>query len=415
MELTLKEVHPHLGIFRGNIGDDCGTSNSFGFANSPGERVFFILNKKGEDVGYLNGTTVELPSGEKAFFVNTISGKRVSGTMTESIFSSLVTDEVQDALGVKEIVLLGEENTRGGNINFSIIQNVYDQSRGRPVRVSFPDEEVRRLIGEEVVSSGYDSAEYLQNANYLNAPTSELSVKVEKREFGVFLERGISVEEDLSEGEKFIIFISNSETALRLGINFPEDFRVTRSSLDQLYPDGLRDNDVIMLVEYFLENNNKIDTESLKFLLGRISEKIGSINIHFMISTAIRERIDPEALKVLLAQIPENMEGSYISSMFESAISRNMAPEILEILLDRIPENMENKYIASMVVAALKEEVDPEILKILLDRIPENIEGIYVSIMVNAAIIKRIDPETLKFLLSRIPENIGDVSVPFHG
>ena len=205
MALTLREVHPHLGIFRGNVGDDCGTSNSFGFANSPNERVFFILNNKGEDVGYLSGTIVELPSGEKAFFVNTVSGKRVSGTMTESIFSSLVTDEVKDALGVKEIVLLGEQNTR--NINFSIIMNVYNQSRGKAVKVSFPDEEVRRVIGEEVIVSGYDSAENLQNANYLNAPTSEVSVKVGKEGvWSLFGEGYIRTRESFGRRETYCFY-----------------------------------------------------------------------------------------------------------------------------------------------------------------------------------------------------------------
>ena len=407
VELTLREVHPHLGIFRGNIGDDCGTSNSFGFANSPNERVFFILNNKGEDVGYLNGTTVELPSGEKAFFVNTISGKRVSGTMTESIFSSLVIDEVKDALGVREIVLLGEQNTR--NINFSIIQNVYGQSRGRAVRVYFPDEEVRRVIGEEVVSSEYDSAENLQNANYLNAPTSELSVKVEKRDFGISLERGISVQENLSEGEKFILFINNPETASRLGINFPEDFKVTRSSLDQLFPDGMNDDEVTILVEYFLRHKNWIDSETLRFLLGQISGNVDGDVIRNMVNIAIKERIDPETLKVLFSRIPESTDGRNIESMVNYAIRERIDPETLKVLLGRIPENIESRYLTYMVRVAIKEKVDPETLKVLLDRIPENIAGNEIRLMVETAIEEKINPESLKLLLGRIPENIdGD-------
>ena len=66
--LTLVEVHPLLSVFRGYIGGDCATSCSFAYPYSPEEKVFFILNKKGEDVGYLNGTIVNLENGGQSFF-----------------------------------------------------------------------------------------------------------------------------------------------------------------------------------------------------------------------------------------------------------------------------------------------------------------------------------------------------------
>ena len=354
-------------------------------------------------MGYLNGTIVELPSGEKAFFVNTVSGKRVSGMMTESIFSSLVTDEVKDALGVREIVLLGEQNTR--NINFSIIQNVYNQSRGKAVRISFPDAEVRRMIGGEVIASGYDSAENLQNANYLNAPTSELSVKVKKRDFGISLERGISARERLSEGEEFIIFINGPATALRLGINIPDDLRVTRTYIDQLFPDGMSDNDAIMLVRYVLLNSKNTDPEAFKFIFSQVPKNTDDRTISFIVKFAIRERIDPEALKVLFSRIPGNIKGKYMNDMVETALIVKIDPEALKILLGRIPEGIENEWFTNIFRMLMLNKVDPEVLNFLLHRIPQSIENEDIMFMVNTALNVKIDLEILKLLLNRIPEN----------
>ena len=109
--LKLVEVHPYLGIFRGYVGSDCSVECAFGFPNDPNYRVFFILNQKDEDIGYVTGTKVFLPNGSAAFFINTINGLKVSGATTEIIFSTF--SKIREALGVKEIVILRTDNQRG--------------------------------------------------------------------------------------------------------------------------------------------------------------------------------------------------------------------------------------------------------------------------------------------------------------
>ena len=88
--LKLVEVHPYLGIFRGYVGSDCSLECAFGFPNNPNYRVFFILNQKGEDIGYVTGEKVFLPDRSTAFFINTINGLKVSGATTEIIFSAFL-------------------------------------------------------------------------------------------------------------------------------------------------------------------------------------------------------------------------------------------------------------------------------------------------------------------------------------
>ena len=173
--LNLVEVPPELGIFRGNVGDDCATTHSFGYANSPLERVFIIHNKRGEEVGYLNGSHITLPNGEKGFFINTIAGKNISGAMTDTIFSGM--EKAKEALGVEKIVLLGNRQEKN-NINYIAIRDSYQKHRGQTVRLSFPDEKIRDVIDQ----GSYDSAKYLEEANLLDNTNSNTAIFVREQE-----------------------------------------------------------------------------------------------------------------------------------------------------------------------------------------------------------------------------------------
>ena len=252
-QLTLTEVHPHVGVFRGNLGDDCATTHSFGYANSPLERVFFISNKEGKAVGYVNGTMVNLSNGKKAFFINTISGPRVSGTMTEAIFSGFTKS--QEALGVDDIVILGKNNL-SKNINFSIIREGYENSWGNPVTLTFRDEGVRNIIAKHVDSSSYDSATRNKNAYYLKDPEVGVAVEVERRPFQNFeisdLSRTISIRNQLRT------LSLSPELAKTLG----------------LHPDL---TDIIGRQNFinFLSNEDNLDTHSYEQKITEILKKFG--------------------------------------------------------------------------------------------------------------------------------------------
>ena len=179
-QLSLVEIPPLLGIFRGNVGGDCSTSHSSGYANSPMERVFIIRNKRGEDVGYVNGTHVTLPDGEKGFFVNTIAGANISGAMANTVLAGI--EKAKESLGVKKIVLLGSRQ-EGGNINYTPIRDSYQKHRGETVRITFPDAKIRKTI-EKFGGGGYDSAEYLEEASYLRDTDEGVKVFVENRDKG---------------------------------------------------------------------------------------------------------------------------------------------------------------------------------------------------------------------------------------
>ena len=215
--LTLTEVHPHLAIFRGNLGGDCATSFSCGYSNSPMERVFFISNARGEAVGYLNGTTVKLPNGENAFFINTVAGPKISGLMTESIFSAIA--KAKDNLGVEDVVILGKDRVHGGNINYSVIRSAYDNAQGDPVKITFEDRDIRKIIGKHHPISNYDRAENLTNAHYLKESNANIVIQVEKQPFhGTYSSMR---RKEISPIDRFRIFELSPALASRLEIAPP--------------------------------------------------------------------------------------------------------------------------------------------------------------------------------------------------
>ena len=203
-ELSLVEVPPALGIFKGNVAGDCATRTAFGYVNSPLERTFVVMNRRGEDVGYLAGTHVRLPEGEKGFFINTISGAKISGAMTDTIFSGM--EKAKGELGVEKLVMLGSSQ-ESHNINYTIIQNAYKKHRGGSVRISFPDKKIREAIR---MRKEFESEAHLADANHVVGTDEDITVFVKERArakgknstVAEFLENN----EDVSEEELGLIF-----------------------------------------------------------------------------------------------------------------------------------------------------------------------------------------------------------------
>ena len=210
--LKLVEVHPCLGIFRGYIGSDCSVEHAFGFPNDPNYRVFFILNQKGEDIGYVTGAKVFLPNGSTAFFINTINGLKVSIATTEIIFSTF--SKIRAELGVEEIVILGASN-RGSNLNYETIRETYRQYSGEFVRISFEDRtrHLRKIIASHTHSAG-ENPKNFKGANYLNDPNIDVRVDVEERSFGISIPA-----KEISRKDQLWITLQNENLAQQLKFN----------------------------------------------------------------------------------------------------------------------------------------------------------------------------------------------------
>ncbi len=163
--VAIREVPPHLGIFRGCTGGDCSSQYSFPYPNDPNERVFFIesvgpgaaeLGAK-KLKGYVSATTVQLEDGRKALYVITISGSHVSAADTEIILRGLKKN--QEALEVGEI-LLPVAHGLAGLINFPEIRGVFEShsSGKKPIRFHYLNPEIRSQI--ETFQSQYNTGTY---------------------------------------------------------------------------------------------------------------------------------------------------------------------------------------------------------------------------------------------------------------
>lgn len=85
--ITLYEVHPYIGIFRGCIGGDCSTTSSWPYPNSPFEHVF-IVYEKDRPVGYMSATRLITETGP-TLYVKDLTGKQLPDAVAEAVINSL--------------------------------------------------------------------------------------------------------------------------------------------------------------------------------------------------------------------------------------------------------------------------------------------------------------------------------------
>ena len=450
--LTLTEVHPYHGIFRGNLGGDCSTSHSFGFANSPMERVFFITNKKGEGVGYVNGSKVFLPDdGQSAFLINTVAGARVSGIMTETILSALARSK--SALGVDEVVIIGEQNL-GDNINYEIIRGVYRKFLGKPVKVTFHDKETRKIIGDVLDFSAYDSVSVLENARYLKLPDTEVAVGIEKRPFALPGGEGAAT---LTGVQKLTVAVySPREMASALNITVPS---IRGESFSDLFKNdeglkvaeykkeimevstsfGVEEEEMleVLKTDYLLGMTKAADAFDLQNIeevlalmdklkksldikdlliiferaliyktdseiLGKVMERMPG-NFLSMFKSALEYRVDPQILGKIMERLPLEIDAGNFSNMFHSALANEVDPQILGKIMERLPLEIDAGNFSNMFHSALANEVDPQILGKVMDRMPGEIDAGNFSSMFSIAFIYRADPQILGKIMERLP------------
>ncbi len=219
-KLTLVEVHPSIGVFRGYIGGDCSSSQCFGYPYSSKERVFFILNKRGEDVGYLNGAMVNTTvDGKKAFLVNGLAGARISKEMATIIFAGL--SKSSQALGVDEVLILNQENHLS-HLDYTEIRRAFESHVGAVVLVTFLDRSSRKVIDKYSITNTYDNPDTLsighriENIEEIREGTS---VTTSERPFESPQLENFKVS-DLKPREVFFLNMSHPNIAQEWGIDW---------------------------------------------------------------------------------------------------------------------------------------------------------------------------------------------------
>ena len=416
-QLTLTEVHPHLAIFRGHLGGDCATTHSFGFANSPLERVFFISNKRGESVGYVNGTTVSLKDGRSAFFINTVAGARVSGMMAEKIF--LAFSKVKHALGVEEVVLLGQENTNG-NINYSLIRDAYKKSRGGAIQIFFGDEKIREVIKESNYGE-YDMPERLKSANFLKTRDMPITVNLETRPFvpEVPVGEGLVLPEIMDEEIAVSILkflVKNGGTARdleKLLPHLPDKFdersvvRLFESALthkaEPEYLDAIMDFLPVELDGKFASQmfwfalKFRTDTKYLDRVLGHLSKGLDSYHASLMLSDAFCfEKAGLECLDKIVDHLPERLDSQDVFRVLQRALEyRQTDLRYVDKILQHLPENLDSYSAQGIFEILLRYRVDAKYLAKVLDHLPGELDDYYASQMLQSALRRGLGPEFL--------------------
>lgn len=161
--VLLKEIPPWLAILRGLIAGDCGTAQSFPYPNDPHEKTFLILDAEKSSKGIVTVTEVEVSSPQssirqKALYVVTVSGRRVTAADTEIIFRGLEKEKVK--LGVQDIVLPSKKNILE-LINYSDIRGVYQHH----IENSLLSKEFQNLQGKKKIELQNQS---VSKIHYLN-------------------------------------------------------------------------------------------------------------------------------------------------------------------------------------------------------------------------------------------------------
>ncbi len=222
-QVSLQEIQPSVGIFRGLIAGDCASKLSFPYPNDPNERVFVILDSKtNAPKGIISSTNVSIKNNngdmEDALYVITIAGKKLKAGDIELIFRGL--EKMKVSLGVKHIVLPEKKNLPG-LINYPSILGVYQQyaSLGNNIKIVYKNQGIRKNIEDfksENNTGIYDKMENNQQGVILHISPDNLDdsalTTVQKERYAQMIESKIMSKEEM------ILFALQQHAAKRYDI-----------------------------------------------------------------------------------------------------------------------------------------------------------------------------------------------------
>lgn len=178
--LFLQEVPPQLAYLRGLIAGDCATEYSAGYANSPFERVFFILDDKGETKGYLS-TTKTTVAGKPNLYLHTLTGRRISAADASVVLTGVLQN--LELFGVNQATVASETQIPK-LINFvgprEEVNKVGSSEGSAVVTQTYLDQELRAVIDKASAIPDYDNAAANASARKPGTLPDHVKVKVTK-------------------------------------------------------------------------------------------------------------------------------------------------------------------------------------------------------------------------------------------
>jgi len=170
-EITLKEVPPYLGIFRGFVGGDCSTQFTYLFPYAPNEKTFFVIDPEGVPRGYVMATRLRI-QGANALYVHDIVGPTLSRRMVDMILWGLQGELAR--FGARYLVLPNEKRIFDNN-NYEFLRtHLQSYVAGLPgLRLQYEDAAIRtdlKNLGQFAVD--YDSPEANPSGHIFNPPRS---------------------------------------------------------------------------------------------------------------------------------------------------------------------------------------------------------------------------------------------------
>lgn len=165
--MKIREVPPVIGLFRGFAGNDCSTTCSFPYVNSPNESTFVVYDASDKVKGYIQGTKV-LVHEEPYFYLHTIAGPRISTSEALSILS--VFSRSAHRMGYKDLALPPLEKIQG-LINFIPIREAFLKAiTTESMPLSYEDSEIRKSLKTTFrIVKNYDDVEYNSHGFKLNS------------------------------------------------------------------------------------------------------------------------------------------------------------------------------------------------------------------------------------------------------
>lgn len=145
-QIRIEEVPPELGIFRGFFGQDCATSESFAYVNSPLEHTFFIYSDDGKPLAYAAGTQIFF-NGKRAFYLHTINGPDITPIQVDQVFRAFY--QLRAKLNSDAIVFPIPDRV-SQNMNYALIKSIYLKNigDGKPGAITYRDSPVRGELNQ---------------------------------------------------------------------------------------------------------------------------------------------------------------------------------------------------------------------------------------------------------------------------
>lgn len=157
-KIIIKEVPPHLAVFRSCTSSDCSTGSSWAYPFSPMERNYYIYLESNPqlEIGYISGNILEI-DGVPTFYLRDITGVNLSPAQIDIIIPGFAA--ALPYLGVPQMAVAHESFHQGQNHYPPQHQRITQIIQTLPeVKTTFTDAWIRtQYLDRVVATAGYDS------------------------------------------------------------------------------------------------------------------------------------------------------------------------------------------------------------------------------------------------------------------